>query len=314
MESLEHRLDHGATMRAYGGTLKTFLDGLTGDAKCWRADLVTVTLRDLTVYHWTTADIDLSIVEGISPVLYYASGGGSAPVVHRGPYRQSANLSIDVIDVSLGGPFTIGGKRLGQLAVEGYFDGASVVIHHLMGAYPGDISQGYIGSWFSGPVMTAEPAGTSCILRCSSGLTRFNANLPKFTTSAQCGNALYDVNCKVAKGTYEKIGTVDSGTLMTIRTSTADLLAKPTGYYDQGALEFSTGPISGTMKTIATWVNYTTYGVITIAMPFTTMPNNGNSFLIWAGCDRSFYACDNTFHNLARFRGFPLVPEPEAGE
>jgi uncharacterized phage protein (TIGR02218 family) len=297
-------------MKTAGLTLSSWLATLNHAAECWRTDLITLTLVDGTThYHWTTADFNILD----SGNLYYASGGGSAPLISRGPYRQSARLSIDTIDLDLSGPFSIGGIVLQGLARNGYFDGARVTIHHLMGAYPGDLSKGAIYDWFEGPVAGVEINGQRVLLRCKSQLELMNIELPRFSIQPQCGNALYDVNCAVTGGKigWTVSGTVSSATTTTITTTTAALLSKADNYFNLGVITFTYGALLGTRRAIQDWVQGT--GVLTLAIPLPSAPSNGDTFTVYPGCNKSYATCDNRFSNLAHFRGFVNVPRPEAG-
>jgi uncharacterized phage protein (TIGR02218 family) len=294
-------------MKTAGASLIAYLASLSGKAGVWRADLITLTLVDgATAYYWTTADFDITT----GGHTYKSGGGGSAPVVVRGPYSQSLGVQVDTFDVDLSGPFTIGGVALNALAVAGYFDGARISVGHVVGAYPGDLSLGVM-TWLEGPVSIPKPNGTTLSLRCKSQTERLNFRLPRFLLQAQCGNALYDANCTIVRATWTIAGTVSTATTTTVTTATAGIVAKADNYFNLGVLTFTSGALSGASRAVADWVHST--GVITLATALPSAPAASDGFNIYPGCDRSYTTCRDRYSNLAHHRGFWSIPTVEAG-
>lgn len=284
-------------------TLKAWLDA--GNNVSHRADLVTLTTRTGTSYRWTTSDIPL-VVGGQT----YGAYGAGAPLVVRGPYRQSARLAIDTLDLTLqGNDFTIGGKSLPRLGVEGFFDGATIQVDHLVMPTPGDVSLGPISSWFAGRVSQVAPQGPNLALRCKSHLESLNVLLPRFLLSASCGNMVYDANCGLDIGDWIDSGTLSGSTSTTITTASAVLTAKAAGYYNLGVLGITSGALAGTRRAVASWSGT----VFTLALPLPSLPANGDAITVYPGCDRTRARCNSPFANLSRYRGFPHIPAPEKG-
>ena len=299
-------------MKTCSAGLITFLANATGSTPCWRCDLVTLTLVDgTTVYRWTTADFDVTYGGNT----YLAGGGGSAPIIKRGSYKQSSQLTIDTFDVTLCGPFVLttplGSQQLGAAALTGYFDGARVRVDHLIGAYPGDTSLGSIDNWFEGPVSQPDPQGADLVLHCKSQLELLNLQLPRFLIGPQCGNAVYDANCTIVKTTWTDAGTVASATTGAIVASAGIVTSKPDNYYNLGVLRMTSGALSGQWRAVADFVFATS--TIVLALPFATAPAVGATFSVYPGCDRSKDTCLNRFNNQIHFRGYPRIPRPEAG-
>ena len=306
-------------MRSAPAALKTWL---AGNNVTWRADLITLTLLSGTQYFWTTADATL-IVGGTT---FAAGGNGNAPVITRGPYRQSGQLQVDTLDITLGGPYTIGGKALGLLAATGFFYGATVQVDHLISAYPGDVGTGSgsaggpIPKWFYGPVSLAEPQGADVVLRCKSPLEGLTTRLPKFIVQPQCNNAVYDTNCALTRASYTSSGVVAASsptpTTTSFGTSTGSISAQATGYYNLGVVTFTSGVNNGLKRAIASQVvaggSYTN-GLITLALALPAAPAAGDTLTIYPGCDRAYLTCLNKFANTSHYRGFPNVPNPEGG-
>lgn len=103
------------------------------------ADLYVMTLTNGAVYRWTSADQDITL----GGVTYSAQG----PMLSRGKLRWSSGPSTDSLDVTLSGVVTLGGKRTSAMAVNGEFDGATVVISRVISG---------IGSWASPNLLVAS--------------------------------------------------------------------------------------------------------------------------------------------------------------
>jgi uncharacterized phage protein (TIGR02218 family) len=283
------------------GALRTYL--ANNNIAC-RADLITLTLADATVYRWTTFETDLTV----GGSTYLAVGGANAPYFRRSYVQQSSQLEVDTLDVTLGGTWVVGGKTLGQLAVAGYFDGARLQIDHLIMPTPGDVSLGAIPSWFEGRIASVEPRGLEIALRCKSELEALNMPLPRFLLQSQCNNVYGDTNCGIDKAAYTLSGVVLSATASQITTSTAGIIALPNGHFNLGVVLFTAGALAGTRIGVQSWASPT----FTLSMLLPSAPAPGDTFTVVPGCDRSRSRC-LYFSNLSRYRGFPHIPVPETG-
>lgn len=291
-------------MRAAGGSLITFL---AANNVAHRADLLKVTLVDgSTTYRWTGWDSDLTVGGNL-----YRSAGANGPLVKRGPFRQSGRLQVDTLDLTLNSQgFTIGGKSLGLLGAQGYFDGARVQLDHLIMPQPGDVSLGTLASFFEGRVSTVEPRGVDLVVRLKSELEALNVALPKFLLQPGCGNALYDANCTLSKAAFTLTGTVSGSTSTTITTASAALTAKAAGYFNLGVLAFTSGALNGVKRAIAGWSGT----VFTLAgQPLASLPANGDGISVYPGCDKKSASCTTKFSNAAHYRGYPHIPKAEGG-
>ena len=276
---------------------------------CWQADLFTFTCSS-AVFYWTNFDTSLTI----GGHTFVAGGGESAlaPIVSRGSYRQSSDLSVDTIDIELLGPWSYNSKTLGQLGVSGFFDGALINIDKLIMPNPGDVSLGAITAWFAGTVAGVEPQGPNLKLRCKSALEALGVfQLPRFLLQPQCGNALYDVNCGISKAGKTLSGTVSSATKTTVTTATAGITAKAAGYFDLGMIVFTSGALG--LKRFAVSAGGWDGSTFKLALPMSVAPSAGDTFNVYPGCDRSYATCNTKYSNLAQFRGFAKMPAPEAG-
>jgi uncharacterized phage protein (TIGR02218 family) len=144
-----------------------------------------------------------------------------------------------------------------------------------------------------------------------SELEALNVLLPKFVLQPACGNTLFDANCGLVRATYTTAGTVSASSSAAITTATAGLTAKPPNYYQLGVLTFTSGALSGTRLAISS----SSGGALTLALPLSPLPANGDAFGIVPGCDRKRATCATKFaaSNLPQFRGFPHIPAAEGG-
>jgi uncharacterized phage protein (TIGR02218 family) len=83
--------------------------------------------------------------------------------------------------------------------------------------------------------------------------------------------------------------------------------AQPDTYFDNGQLVFTSGANSGLVKAIRQYIG----GVLYFNSPLPSLPNSGDFFTAYPGCDKTQATCTGKFNNLASFEGFPYVPAPE---
>jgi hypothetical protein len=88
-------------------------------------------------------------------------------------------------------------------------------------------------------------------------------------------------------------------------------LAQASGYFNNGKLIFTSGANIGIAYAINTWTGGAP-GTLTLISPAVLPVSAGDTFTVYAGCDRTLGAggCSK-FANTANFRGFPFTPAPE---
>lgn len=268
----------------------------------WRADLVTITLRDGSVYRWSVSDRDL-VVGGYT----YTAG----PVVSRS-YRQSSRLEVDTFSLVVAGAFQFGSTSLATALLRGTFDDARIEIDHLVGAHPGDLTKAPF-ALFVGRISGVDPDPITARIECKSDLEELsNIQLPRFTFRAQCGNAVYDANCGLTKATWTETGFhVQSGATTSAFSSLDFNIAKQDHYYNLGVVAFTSGALNGVRRAVKEYTQSTK--TVTLSMPLPQAPAAGDTFSIYPGCSRSWTTCSAVFSNTARFRGFRHIPTSEGG-
>ena len=124
-----------------------------------------------------------------------------------------------------------------------------------------------------------------------------------------CQADLGDGECgvNIASSTYTKSGSVTSveSPLVLMVSGINGLKA---GWFRGGLLNWASGDNSG--QSIEVAEHYLGQGRVFIHLwkPMANLPKAGDSFLIIAGCDKSFSTCKAKFSNSANFRGFPHLP------
>lgn len=284
----------------------------------WTCDLYTVTILQAgaasIVQRYTTGPIAIT------------ANGFSYPVNTVGPFFDTkdnkqkahwkAGLEVDSRTViMLPGAATIQGIPYSTAIRQGLFDGAQVTIHR---AYMplgldannkpvyGDTSRGTI-TIFSGRMAEIDVSGSMVTETLNSNTELLNIEMPRNLYQSNCTNTLYDIGCGLNRADFAVSGTIATGSTGTILNST---LAAATGYFDLGAILITSGANANISRSIHSYVHGSP-GTITLMSPFPNPPANGDAFTIWPGCDKTQASCSAKFNNLARFRGFPFIPQVE---
>jgi uncharacterized phage protein (TIGR02218 family) len=260
-----------------------------------KCDLYTITLQDGTVVRTTDADRSLTWSGNV-----FAS---CSPAIKRTKVRLAIGVQVDTMSLDLQTTtLTVNGFTYNNAARQGMFDGATVLVE-----------TAYITNWptiigvlhaFFGLVSEIEPGRSGVKMTVKSALELLSQPFPRNVYQSTCLHTLYNTGCSLTKGSFTAAGTV-SGT--PTLTGISSSLAQPVGYFDQGVLTFTSGPNSGLKRTVK---GYTT-GSFTFANPLPVLPAAGNTFSVFAGCDKTKSTCGAKFSNLTNFRGFPYIPTPE---
>lgn len=279
-------------MKTVSGPLLTLFTSNEFFDKC---DLYTITLQDGTIVRTTDADVNLTW------------GGNTfiscAPTIKRTKVRLVIGVQVDTMTLDLQTTTaTINGFTYNNAARQGLFDGATVLVE-----------TAYITTWptvigtmhtFYGLVSDVEPGRSAVKMTVKSALELLSQPFPRNVYQSTCLHTVYDAGCALAKTAFTATGTV-TGTPTT--TSIASALAQAAGYFDQGVLTFTSGPNNGLKRTVKSFSG----GAFTFANPLPVAPVAGNTFSVFAGCDKTKSTCNAKFSNLGRFRGFPYIPTPE---
>lgn len=122
----------------------------------------------------------------------------------------------------------------------------------------------------------------------------------------ECDATLGDARCGVAMAGYTKTGTVGAVTSNKVFVVSGTAAGQVEGYYAYGKGVFSSGANNGLTMQIESYVAATNLLTLLEYMPYTVAP--GDTFTLYAGCDRRFATCKTRFSNKDNFRGFPHIP------
>jgi uncharacterized phage protein (TIGR02218 family) len=198
----------------------------------------------------------------------------------------------------------LNGVPILQSIGQGLFDGAAFRIDRLFM----DSSGAQIGtvvrfSGFIGPV--DELSRSYGKLSVEAGTKLLQMQLPAVILQPGCTNTLFDARCGLVKASFAEVNTVQGGSTVNKLLS---LSAKTDGYYDNGQILFSSGSNAGLLKAVKGYAGQ----FFTFNSPLPFVPNAGDLFTAFPGCDKTQATCASSkFNNLVNFEGFPYVPAPE---
>lgn len=263
-----------------------------------RADCYTVTLANGTVLRWSGADVAVSF------------GGNTfalGPGISRNRCRWVVGVEVATMDLTLTDIVgtTIGGVPLMAFARARGLFGARVVLERAFWAF-GDAGPRGALVWFTGSVAECVVDRMQAQLTVKSEIEQLNVMVPRDVYQPGCLNTLYDSLCGVSRSARTVTGTA-SGATDSRRVTFSHSLAQAAGYFDLGAITFTTGANAGASRT----VKQHTSGALTVLQPWAAAVAGGDAFAIVPGCDKSWATCGAKFSNAARFRGMPYIPVAE---
>lgn len=260
-------------------------------------------MRDIELYRFSAGGTDYEYYTAETPDLY--TSGWEPEAIQRKSIRQSQDASKGEVTISV--PLD---NPVAQLLVD---DAPQPKIEVTI--WEADVSDiaGTITQVWSGRVRTVKKSGSGWDLACIADADRNDRSIPRGRFSSdQCRHALYSRGCGVDKANFAESATVQSvdesglevqvqfDTVQSITTgwlggvfegpdgNTADIV-------DQGLL---TG--GGDSKTYDLILGYWIAGL-----------EAGDEVTVYRGCNHTMGDCANTFSNIARFGGFPSIPDDQ---
>lgn len=260
------------------------------------ADLYQITLTSGTLLRWTSFDQDV----------LWAGYAWSAdcPVLTRGTTRVVIGVEVDTLDVTITPrpADTVAGLPLLAAARAGAFDGARLMLYRAFLAPDGST----IGTVlrFSGRFADVDLGRTALAVRINSDAEALAVQLPRNTYSPTCGRTLYTPGCDVSRAANTVAAAAGSGSTT---SQIACSLGQGGSWWDMGGLQFTSGALAGTRRTIKTYAG----GAVLLFSPLPAAPAVGDTFAVYPGCDKTLATCQTKFSNGAKFRGCPFIPTPE---
>ena len=268
-------------MKSISGGLLAHLQGEVSTlATCWK-----ITRKDAVVLGFTTHIEDL-VIAGVT----YQSDAGS---YSASAIRSTSDLSVDNLD--LNAVFDSAAITEADL-IAGKYDYAAIEVFAINYA---DLTQGTL-ALRAGTIgeATAEGGKFTAELR---GLAQALQQVIGRTYSKRCDADLGDSRCTVNLATYTVAGTV-----VTVGSRSAftagGVPARP-----GGKLTWATGLNAGLSMEVKAAAGVTLE--LMQGMPYTIQI--GDTYNVYAGCDKLPSTCKTVFSNIINFQGFPFIPGPD---
>lgn len=248
-----------------------------------------ITRRDGAIFGLTDLDRDI-IFAGVT---YYSLSGFKKSSIET-------NDSFDVDNLTIEGILNSGFIEGGDIR-KGLFDYAEVEL--FMINY-NDVSMGsmFIRVGWLGEVTMNQKGVFTAEVR---GLNQTLHTIFGSVYAPGCNADLGDNRCQVNLATFTSSGTVtqiDSGT----RVFRANALVASDGYFNYGGLKFTSGLNSGRLLEVKNYVNATRQFEMFLSFPFQIAL--GDTFDVYAGCNKNVFTCRDKFNNVFNFRGEPYIP------
>ncbi len=270
------------------------------------ADLFLFTLSGGMQLRYCSGEGDISWNSGT-----WNAGGTSGPYfIREGSnarchWKTGVEVDTLVFDV-MPGSATVAGLAFSSAVQKGVFDGAELTLYRAFMPSYGNMAQGTV-IMFAGRVAEIDIGNSRITFTINSHLELLNQKLPRNLYQAGCINTLFDTACGLNAEIFAVNGAAASGSAAHSVNAT---LAANTGYFDLGKITFTSGDNNGISRSVKAYVKGAP-GTVSLMSPLPSAPAAGDTFNIYPGCDKQQNTCSGKFSNIARFRGFPYIPENE---
>jgi uncharacterized phage protein (TIGR02218 family) len=289
-------------MRQANASLLTFLNSR---ATCIKADLFTITLKNGTVYAWTSYDQDLRV----GAYVYSALG----PLIDRTKWGVKNTVDVPEMEVQIWstGADMPDGSNLKLAVHNGLFDYANVRLSRVFMPTPGDVSLGAV-DLFTGGVSDVKITAIGVTLTVKGANVQLDQYMPRNRFMLSCNHTLYDPGCAPnpgeAGGGPSRAAHTFPNTVGASPTRTAIAWGEtpPPDYanFVRGYVTFTSGSCNGQARSI----NASSETGFTIVYPLYELPAPGDTYEVTHGCDRTKDGGCAFFDNKVHYRGFPWVP------
>ena len=247
------------------------------------ADLYTIALANGTTYYWTSAGQNIT---ANGNTFLATTDQGNLPILSRGAIQQDRGLGVSVLDLTVYTEDTaqILGINFAMAAHNGALDGGLVTVQRAMMSVWGTTTNGTI-TLFQGLVGGLDVGSTQTVLHVNSLLENLQTQkMPRLLMQPQCTNGFGDANCGISLAGVTGAGTVTSGSTT---TAISGAPTKPTQYYQNGVMVFTSGVNTGARRAISSYAG----GILVPTIPLLATPGVGDTFTIYPGCAKTKAAC-----------------------
>lgn len=283
-------------MKQVTNELKEYLHSRTQFVKC---DLYELTLQSGLVFRYANYDMDILLPDG----RYFSHKG---PQFKRDRTKLSSEITVDKMNISVyvDSSDKIGNTPMMHIAHNGGFDETKLSLLKCFMDTPGVV----VGTveMFTGYVDVKDGGGLEMSWEVKSSVQKLNVDYPKDKYYPTCPYSLYDKGCGLNVDNYITFGTITSvNNYQDFNTN----ISKPDGYYEQGGIEWLSGPLAGVVAPIKTSTN--SNGRIVMLIPLDAAPEVGNTFKVYPGCNKTPSTCKEKFNNFLKNRATPYIPLKE---
>lgn len=270
-----------------------------GSNKMKIADLYTFTLTNGQVIRYTSADFNISYAGNV----YSCKNAGIA----RSEISWQTGLSVDDVTIEMNPSASdmVGNVTLVQAFRNGTFDGAEIQLDMAFYTEGWENDPLILSKVFVGSVNIDEVSGSYVKINVVSPTAGLGGSFPANIYQASCQYSLYGAGCNANRNDFAEYSSVQKGST---KKQIVCSPTKPDGYYQNGIILFTSGANVNIRKSIKIYTN----GLITLSTPLQYVPQVGNTFAVFAGCDKTLSTCKNKFNNLSNFSGTPFIPSADS--
>jgi uncharacterized phage protein (TIGR02218 family) len=259
-----------------------------------RGWLLALTPVSLDPVYLTTIGADYSDGSTSPATVYLGDPGFVMGQVRVTDGSDPATLDVE-IPVSDDGPVTP------DDVTRGLWQGAIAVLR-IVDYVNGDVSPAIGFMWVAGETRITDDGKAIFEMRAS---TRISRELILKVFGPVCTANWADSRCGVTAATFTD--TVEVVTVVDAYSFTVTGSSRANGFFDNGAVRFTSGDNINRAYTVRKWVLSTS--TVTLWEPLRAGLVAGDDATIHAGCDKTTGAAGCTkFSNIARFQGFHTLP------
>jgi uncharacterized phage protein (TIGR02218 family) len=188
----------------------------------------------------------------------------------------------------------------------GYLEGAAITLERAFMPTWGDTSRGTV-ILEKGNTGECRPSRSTIYLEIKPAIAILGNPMPRRQFQPGCLHILYDTGCALSQAAFTTSDAAAPGSTASVINSG---LTQADGYFALGAIKFTSGANAGLQRRCYGFAHAS--GAIAVKPAFPFIPNTGDTFDIYPGCDKTQQTCTAKFGNLVHFAGFPYVPVAEA--
>ncbi len=164
---------------------------------------------------------------------------------------------------------------------------------------------------FNGEIANVQTGEIELTLR-GQTLDFLNVEVPKRDYQVMCNWKLYDEFCTMDAygwlvGSCFLTTSADGKTLVSQAFAGTSVASYANNYWTQGYIRATSGQNDELKREVSSHSGQT----ITVVPPFPLTINEQDTFQIYPGCAHNMTDCEDIFHNLVHYGGFPFIPRQD---